>query len=538
MGGPVTRMGRVSSALLVCLALCACAAGGDKGKAMAGSEGSQRPVPVDALRDEAEGLVERQAKAAWQAWWSGKPWDPVATLAEHMHLLEPETVSRVRKEAERLALGDVRRRALELFGRFLLWEAVALETRPAVERYVRSRNAVAIRQADRTLLVTEAGQALAEEAQTDKRHQLWEDLLGVLKLSAPGFVAVLEATAASGARFGYDDGFAVVAALSRVDGGEAVRAATAVLERTREEHAAGLDRAARARGIDPDALAASDLSFVLRPDVFEEHLPASSALPLVGRTFRKLGLDLAEQEGVETLEDPLGAAGRPPAAFALKVPGDVRVGAAPRDGLLFFRDFFMQVGRAQQLAQTRPGPFETSYPLGYRGATNAAGRVVERLLADRGFLLANGMPNDQAVAISTHARLEQLHEVRKLAAAVLWHRDLADGQEAYAAWRVRSEQATGVALTEREAEALPDRIDGVFALDVLQVRLLAASVLAWLRRGHGERWWWEPEAGRALFGLWAEGQRLSATELLARVGVEGGLVGAVEPLVAAGREEG
>lgn len=525
----VTRAGRALPALLLACAL-ACAAAGDKGRAMAGPEGARKAVSVDELRDEAEGLVRAQAKVAWEAWWSGRPWDPAETLRDHMHLLEPATVARVRAEAERLADGDARRRALELFARFLLWEAVALETRPAVERYVRSRSAVAIRHEGRVLLVTEAGQALAEEAETAKRHQLWADMGGVLRLSAGSFLAVLEATAEAGRRFSYESGYDLAAALSRVDGSEAGRAAEAVLERTRGAYLAALGRAARARGIDPEALATADLSFVLRAEDFPEHLPARSALPLVGRTFGKLGLDLSTQEGVETLEDPLGGSGRPPATFALEVPGDVRLGATPRSGLAFYRDFFLQVGRAQHLAHCRPGPFETAFPLGYRGATDAAGRVVEGWLADRGFLLANGMPEGQAKAIAGHAALEALHEVRKVAAAVLWHRDLAGGADPYEAWAARSEEATGVALTAKDAEALPDRIDGVFALDVLQVRLLEASAVAWLREQHGERWWWEPEAGRALFSLWAEGQRLSVTELLPKVGVDGGLADAAEKL--------
>lgn len=457
-------------------------------------------IDLSALREAVEDLVIRQSAAAWEAWHDARPWDPAAELIERSELFDPQAVD---KAAD---AGDA------LLSRHLLWQSVALRTRPAVERYLRARSTVAVRQADRTLFVAEVGRTLAHEVDRDARRRLWDDFVPVLRLSTPAFLGVLESTATAGVDHGFSDGFSLACALTRIDPAEAVAAAEAVLIRTEADWRAALQGAADLVGVPPDDIQPHDLSHILRADPYETAFLAEGALPLVGATFGKLGLDLAEQPGVQTIADPRGRSGRPPRAFPLAVPTDIRIGALPQPGLSWLRDFLGEVGRAQQLAHTAPGSVTETFPLGLRGVTDAAGRLVAGWLSDPVFLTANAMPPTPASALAGHARLEALHEARTVAAVTLWHHDLASAgvvtlEDASQAWVARAP----IPPTAVDADALPDRLDAVFALDSLQLRLQAAAQDHALRTAHGDHWWWSEEAGAALFERWSHGQRLSAT---------------------------
>lgn len=457
-------------------------------------------IDLSTLREAVQELVLRQSAQAWQAWYGAAPWDPAAELAERFELFEPEAVG-VAQDA-----GDA------LLARHLVWQSVALRTRPAVERYLRARSTVAVRQADRTLFVAEVGRTLGDEVDRDLRRRLWDDFVPVLRLSAPAFLGVIEATAEAGRAHGFDDGFSLACALTRIEPAEAVAAAEAVLAQTETDWREALELAADLVGVPPDDIRPYDLSHILRPDEHEVAFAADGALPLAGATFAKLGLDLTGQTGVETLEDPRGESGRSPRAFPLAVPGDVRIGALPQPGLSWLREFFNELGRAQHLAHTAAGPVTETFPLGLRGVTDAAGRLVAGWLSDPLFLTANGMPPTPASALAGHARLAALHEARTVAAATLWHHDLATAgvatlADAAEAWVARAP----IPPTAEDADALPDRLDAVFALDSLQLRLHAAAHEAALRDAHGERWWWSEDAGAALFSAWSAGQRRPAT---------------------------
>ena len=468
-------------------------------------------MDVQALRAAVEELVLAQAEEAWDAWYQASAWDPGAALARRPELFDPAAVRLARDE------GD------PLLARHLLWQSVALHTRPAVDRYVRARSTVAVRQADRTLLVGEVGRALAGEPDRGARRRLWDDFVPVLRLSAPAFLGVVEATTTAGVPHGFDDGFALACALTRIEPTHAVAAAEAVLQATDAPWRAAMALAADVGGVPSDDLRPHDLSWVLRGDEHEGAFAQAGALPLAGRTFAKLGIDLRAQADVETYADPHGASGRPPRAFALRVPGDIRIGASPRAGVSWLRGFFTELGRAQQLAHTASGAVTETFPLGLRGVTDAAGRLVAGWLADPGFLEANGMGATDAAAVVGHARLEALHEARTVAATTLWHHDLASGADPGEAWLARAP----VTPDADDASALPDRLDAIYALDSLQMCLLTAATEHRLFSDHGERWWWSEDAGAALSAMWSQGQRKSAAEHVGDlVDGEGGLAAA------------
>ena len=287
-------------------------------------------------------------------------------------------------------------------------------------------------------------------------------------------------------------------------------AAEAVLKATEASWGDAMALAADVGGVPRDDVRPHDLSWLLRGDEHDAAFAQAGALPLAGRTFAKLGVDLRAQADVETYADPHGASGRPPRAFAVRVPGDIRIGASPRSGVSWLRGFFTELGRAQQLAHTASGAVTDTFPLGLRGVTDAAGRLVAGWLADPGFLVANGMGPTDAAAVVGHARLEALHEARTVAATTLWHHDLAKGADPGEAWLARAP----VTPDTGDASALPDRLDAIYALDSLQMCLLAAATEQRLFTDHGARWWWSPEAGAALRGMWSQGQRKSCTELV------------------------
>ena len=107
-------------------------------------------------------------------------------------------------------------------------------------------------------------------------------------------------------------------------------------------------------------------------------------------------------------------------------------------------------------------------------------------------------------------RATQLASTSTAAAAV----GVLDGQ--YDAAVTAPVAASHYALDVLETD-LADVDDGYYCACYLRAWALESHVRAHLTREHGEDWFARPAAGEELKRLWAQGQRLSAEELLAEV---------------------
>ena len=132
-----------------------------------------------------------------------------------------------------------------------------------------------------------------------------------------------------------------------------------------------------------------------------------------------------------------------------------------------------------------------------------------------------GMPEDEVAGFVDFAAFNKLFLIRRQTAKLLYelrlYRD-PDPAVARASYGGMLGLLTGVQVPE--ANWLTDVDDNLYAARYLRAWMLESTIAARLRSDHGAAWWNEAAAGDRLRGLWAQGQRPSAEDVLAQLGYD------------------
>jgi hypothetical protein len=236
-------------------------------------------------------------------------------------------------------------------------------------------------------------------------------------------------------------------------------------------------------------------------------------------TLSDLGIDARGQRGL--VLDVTGRRGKSPRAFcvAVRVPGEVYLVVPPRGGREDYFALLHEAGHAQHFAGTDPGlPFE-SRRLGDPAVGEAFAFLFEGLVGQPRWLRRHlGVADDGELARHAAARrtILQRRYAAKLGYELRLHGEPglppAALGEAYSA---RLSAALGMAWPADTW--LTDVDPGLYVASYLRAWALEANLRRALREHLGEDWFEQQRAGALLGGLWRQGQRLSAEELLDRI---------------------
>lgn len=235
--------------------------------------------------------------------------------------------------------------------------------------------------------------------------------------------------------------------------------------------------------------------------------------------FAALGFDVEKQSNVEI--DPAARPNKQPQAFCspIEVPDDIKLVVNFNGGQRNYREFLSAAARAQHFAWTS----RNLYPEFRTGGDAAAGRawamLFENLLLDSAWLTGTlGFVENaefrQALAVL------RLMQVRRQAAKLNYEMEFHAGRLGGNAGRRYVElMGDAVRLRVDEAEALSDVSDDFSPADYLRAAAFEAQMRDYLKTKFGSHWWASRRAGEMLIDLWNTGQRYSAEELAAMIGL-------------------
>ncbi|MDO8213807.1 hypothetical protein [Conexibacter sp. CPCC 206217] len=301
---------------------------------------------------------------------------------------------------------------------------------------------------------------------------------------------------------------------------------------------------ARVVGVGLGDFARADLPWFFRARVDDDAFPAERPLEAYGATLAGLGLE--PTAGGRIALDVEARPRKSPRAFCVPVraPQDVRLVVAPVGGRDDYVALLHEGGHAQHYAHVEPAlPFEFRQ-LGDNAVTEAFAFLFDHLTEDPRWLRrrlgvgsggrgaaagagAAGSGSRGAVAstaaerdddpLAVHARAARLVYLRrycgKLAYESVAHGEAPPDDAALADVYSRSlSSAVGVAWPS--ATYLADLDPGFYVAAYLRAWALETHLRRWLEQRFGPDWFATPAAGELLRGLWADGQRLSAEELL------------------------
>jgi hypothetical protein len=492
------------------------------------------PDPLVAIRADVEAVLAAQGEILWRSWTAGEAGDPAAALAGRERVLAPESLARVREAAER-ASGD-EARALGLLRAFLVGERLGRDTAATGEKLAASRAQTSLSWEGREIGLRKAGALLAQEPDPERRARIERHWAQAEARQAPLVEAHRRALEEASRALGAEGTLALAASLRGQTPAALAARAEAVLAATAAPYRALMDALARRElGVPLDALRGRDLPRLFALAQEPRAFPADKAAARALATLRGLGIDLSRPGVVLDLSARPGKDPRP-LLLPVRVPGSVRVSAAPAAGVAEARGLLRVLGGAAAYAEAVDPAME--FRLLGSVAADAWGSLFEELAGDPAWLSEQtGLSDHSLQPVVRAAAARRLHAAREAAARLLLEVSRgagpAPGTEAV---RALCQRAFLRPVEADEALLFASDPDPLLrSAGALSSALLAAQAEAWLARLGGPAWWRSPAAGSALRGAMAQGSRLSPAALSRSFGFEALDAGA---LVAAARARG
>jgi hypothetical protein len=198
----------------------------------------------------------------------------------------------------------------------------------------------------------------------------------------------------------------------------------------------------------------------------------------------------------------------------VRVPEEVYLVVPRVGGREDFAALFHEAGHAEHYACMDPGlAIEFRY-LGDNSVTESWAVLVEHITQDP-LWLAEELDADPAPIVD-HVRAVRLFFLRRYAAKLAYELELhgpgVDLDAMPGRYAELMESSTGVSWTQETW--LDDVDEGFYVAAYLRAWALEDRWRSTLRERFGQRWFSEPAAGDWLRGLWRQGQRSRADELL------------------------
>jgi hypothetical protein len=478
---------------------------------------------VDALRDEARVLLERQAELSWRNWVYGDPLDLASTYQGHERLFSPPSIEEVQRQAA-ISKGD-RQLALSFFRVYLAGELIGRSVAPLSDQ-------VANLEAEETFSAPPTGEhpyreldrLLANESSYQRRGDLYHAALSVVRKLNPLLLQKEEATQKLLPQTGYPTYLALGAAMRRTDLDATAELADGLLRDTEEVYKAAMQRQVQAElGLTLAGMRRADIPRFNRGPDLDAFFPADQMVPRLEATLKGMGIPLASQTNIRIDDAPLPKKNPRAVCFPVVVPTDIRLSVKPFGGLSDYRALFHETGHAEHYAHTETPVFEFQQ-LGDSAPTEAYAFVLESLISNPGWLAKNaGLNGLRLHDYLRGAAVKQLYLVRryagKLRFEIGWHRGAVDPKKLY---QQELGRAYGFPVTEEDAERyLVDHDDFFYSADYLRAWVLAAQIQDQLVQRFGPTWWEKTEAGDFLKSLWRHGNQRDAEEIAKQMGAPG-----------------
>jgi hypothetical protein len=291
---------------------------------------------------------------------------------------------------------------------------------------------------------------------------------------------------------------------------------SAVLAATEDAYAPSVDPELSRAELPPlGELRRADMPRFLRAPDLDGGFPAERLVPSFARTLAGLGIDLDRQANVHMDTEPRRT--KSPRAFCStpRVPDEIHLVIAPVGGREDFASLFHEGGHVEHYANTAPElAFEFRH-LGDNAVTESFAFLLEHLTEDAGWLQGMlGLEPDRVVA---HSRASKLVYLRRYCGKLAYELALHGAEPELSAMPDRYVELVGgpTRVTWPRETWLADVDGGFYVACYLRAWALEAIWRRSLRERFGERWFERAEAGEWLRGLWRQGQRLSAEELVA-----------------------
>lgn len=263
----------------------------------------------------------------------------------------------------------------------------------------------------------------------------------------------------------------------------------------------------------------SDAMYLLHLTGFDDRFPPGQMLQVYSETMAGLGIRTDAQRNIEIDSEP-----RPrknPRAFCMpiSIPEDIKLVIRPAGGQSDYQSFLHESGHAQQYGWASAQlPPEFKYTGDY-ALTETYAFLFNHLISDSDWLAVFLGLKDNADFVRS-VMLARLVTVRRYVAKLIYERqlhldeDLAGSSQLYAELQTRATN-----FKTQPGEFLFDLDDSFYSASYLRAWAFEVSLREHLKTRFGSRWWASRRAGDFLKEIWETGDRYTADEMAAQIGI-------------------
>jgi hypothetical protein len=446
-------------------------------------------------------------------------YDVEAIYDRHRDLFDPASVEALRELVSATTEGSEHRRRLEILLDFAIEGLIGQTTKELEGELARREAALSIELDGERIGFRESSVVQANEPDGERRAELEAARLALTERElGPLYEELVERQHAGALELGYPSYRAMCAITKGIDLERLGRQTAAFEERTRASYPPLLDpELRRTVGFGLDQLRRSDFARFFRAPEADSLFPGDRLVDSFVQTMRGLGIEIAAQPGV-TL-DVESRPGKSPRAFCapVRAPGEVYLVIAPVGGPDDYAALFHEGGHTEHFAHMAPAlPVEYRL-MGDNGITECFAFLFDHLVQDPTWLRVQ-LGIEDADALLAHARAERLIYLRRYTAKLAYELEL-HGSASLEGMRARySELLGGALMVPWSGETYLSDVDPAFyCAAYLRAWALEAHLRRYLEERFGPEWFSAAEAGEVLRGLWGQGQRLRAEEMLAEL---------------------
>ncbi|HLF83795.1 MAG TPA: hypothetical protein VI837_06435 [Blastocatellia bacterium] len=263
----------------------------------------------------------------------------------------------------------------------------------------------------------------------------------------------------------------------------------------------------------------SDAMYLLHLTSYDDQFPPGQMLQVYSETMAGLGINTEAQRNIAIDSEP-----RPrknPRAFCMpiSIPEDIKLVIRPAGGQSDYQSFLHESGHAQQYGWASAQlPPEFKYTGDY-ALTETYAFLFNHLISDSDWLAVFLGVKDSADFVRS-VMLARLVTVRRYVAKLIYERqlhldeDLASSSQLYAEL-----QTSATDFKTRPGEFLFDLDDSFYSASYLRAWAFEVSLREYLKTRFASRWWASRRAGDFLKEIWETGDRYTADEMAAQIGI-------------------
>jgi len=308
--------------------------------------------------------------------------------------------------------------------------------------------------------------------------------------------------------------------LRALDYSEIAREATSVLIETESLYLSRLSEAlVRDLGLNLPQAERHDAIYLLHLTHYDDRFPAGTLLSVYADTMAGLGISVASQMNILIDGEPRPRKTCRAFCMPISVPDDIRLVIRPVGGQSDYQSLFHEIGHAQHYGWASESLLPEFKYTGDYALTESYAFLFNHLISDKAWLaeFLNLHESREFVRAVMLARLVTVRRyVGKLAYECELHggADLTQSAESYALL-----QTEATKFKTDAAEFLYDLDDSFYSASYLRAWALEVALREHLKTRFGTRWWASRRAGDFLRQMWETGDRHTADEMAAQIGI-------------------